>query len=609
MRGDCGRLLGRRQRDGDGLRRAGRPRRNAGARRCARAGERGDHGGALAGSVDQPQQRQLHVRRAHVLGKAQDQRAGAQVQGGGACQPGRGAVGLDAHALPGHLGDAIARKVPDRVLADAEEQLPALGGRGAVRQHGLGPLGGRQFHYGGIWRGDLPDSGAGQVGQARTPDPAAAGCSNADLRQVDPGRIDGLGKPQAELAGVQVEDRDHRGRQRGWVGVAGDVERQILAAGKLVSRQVADGIALDIQADGRGRRVGAGNPGKVAVVQDEHHRCAAASAVRAAHGGAGKRRPARAVVTLDRKPRRVDGLRVDVLVEPHGERPGGKVEQGARLRILRAARQHWRGGVGPDRQRGGIRRIDGRRRPARQVRERGFGGRQPHRRAGQMRGNSGRLLGGRQRDDDRPRRVRRERQLRVRPRPRRVRPRGRRRAQKPDAERLQRLAGGAPRNLQPLRACRRRIDVLVEPHGQRAGPQVQLGRPSCVERRAGAVGQHLKRRRSRIVRVVRQVGERAGGHFQARVGIGGQGQHGGPLALRKRHLKGRRADGVQVALQRRELYEIDAGGRPGGGRRACKLNSWRRCAGSPSKRRVEGHGRRRVDVLVQVDQDRPGIQV
>ena len=333
MRGDCGRLLGRRQRDGDGLRRAGGPRRNAGARRCARAGKRCEHEGSAA-DIGEPRPLQIHVRRAHVLREAQYERAVAQVQGLGPGQPWSGAVGRDIHSLPGHLGDAVARQVPDRVLADAEEQLPALGGRGAVRQHGLGPLGGRQFHYGGIWRGDLPDSGAGQVGQARTPDPAAAGCSNADLRQVDPGRIDGLGKPQAELAGVQVEHRDHRGRQRGPVGVARDVERHAESPAELVARQVANGIAFDVQADGRGRRVGIGDSQKMGVRQaaDHHHR-----AVGALCRGACKRRPIRVGCAFDYKPRRVDRLGADMLVKYNGERSGGKVEQGARIRRILAA--------------------------------------------------------------------------------------------------------------------------------------------------------------------------------------------------------------------------------------------------------------------------------
>ena len=336
VRGNCGRLLGGRQRDGDRLRRAGGPHRSSGARGRARAGERGEHrdsAAAAAAAVDQPQPRQLHVRRAHVFGKAQDQRAVVQVQGRGAGQAGRRRVALDAHAPPRHLGDAVARKVPDRALADAQEQLPALGGRGAVRQHGLGPLGGRQHHHGGIRRGALPGRGAGQAGKSpRRPAPAsAAGRRNADLRRVDPCRIDRLGKPQAELAGVQVQHGDHRGRQRGRVGVARDVELHVGSPAKPVARQVADCAGLDVQADGRGRRVGGGNSRKVGVRQAaDHHR----RAVGALRRGACKRRPIRGGGAFDYKPRRVDGPGVDVLVEYNGERPGGKVEQGERIRPL-----------------------------------------------------------------------------------------------------------------------------------------------------------------------------------------------------------------------------------------------------------------------------------
>ena len=517
MRGNCGRLLGGRQRDGDRLRRAGGPHRSSGARGRARAGERGEHrdsAAAAAAAVDQPQPRQLHVRRAHVFGKAQDQRAVVQVQGRGAGQAGRRRVALDAHAPPRHLGDAVARKVPDRALADAQEQLPALGGRGAVRQHGLGPLGGRQHHHGGIRRGALPGRGAGQAGKSpRRPAPAsAAGRRNADLRRVDPCRIDRLGKPQAELAGVQVQHGDHRGRQRGRVGVARDVELHVGSPAKPVARQVADCAGLDVQADGRGRRVGGGNSRKVAVVEDEHRRCAARPAVGAARAGAGKRRPARAVAPLYHKPRRVDRLRVDMLVECNGERPGGKVEHGERIGHVLAAPQPRPDSILGDRQPRGAGRIDGVRRVARQVRERAGAGGQPQCRACRMRGDGRRLLGGRQRDDDGPRRVGGKRQRRIRPRPGLVRPRRRRRAEKRNARRLQR-AGGSPCQRQLPRVGRRRIGVLVEPHGQRAGPQVQHGRPARVDRRACAVGPHLEERRAGIVCVVRQVGERAGGHF------------------------------------------------------------------------------------------------
>ena len=193
-----------------------------------------------------------------------------------------------------------------------------------------------------------------------------------------------------------------------------------------------------------GRPVGRCNARGVGGIELDDDRRAVRAA--AARRGAVQPDARRAVGALDVQARRVGRPRVDVLVELECECAGRKVEQG------RIGPEHGRHGVGSDGQRDRRRRTG---RVARQVLER----------AG-LRGQPSRAA----RDAGRDGRV---------PLRRRQRHRGRRRAgggvrdgHRGAGQRVEYCGGGGGRQRQQGRHRRSRIDVLVEPHRERAVAQV-----------------------------------------------------------------------------------------------------------------------------------------
>ena len=340
----------------------------------------------------------------------------------------------------------IVGLVPDGPLAHGQEDgAPSAGSAaGRVRDDDGRLLGRRKRYYHHVGGG----GGARRLKRrGRAPEPNRRGARGAagkrHLRRVDVGQ-DGLGKLHAQRAAVQVQLGRRRADEFGGRAVRRDPQWHVLGAGKRVARHVKDGAGPNVEPDRRGRSVGRGDRPHVGGRQHEDDRGAVAPAV--ARRGAVERGPLPAAVVLDVQSRRVGRPRVDVLVECDPEGARLQVEKG------RIGPEHGRHGVGSDGQRDRRRRTG---RVARQVLER----------AG-LRGQPSRAA----RDAGRDGRV---------PLRRRQRHRGRRRAgggvrdgHRGAGQRVEYCGGGGGRQRQQGRHRRSRIDVLVEPHRERAVAQV-----------------------------------------------------------------------------------------------------------------------------------------
>ena len=266
---------GARERDQDGLRRAGGL--GAGLRRRL-----------------QRQQAQARGRRVDVLVERERERAGAEVQ---PCRPAvaarRGPVRRHVDGAASHGADPVVRQVLDGPLFDAEQDIPVR--RGQVGQGRPGALLERE-RYGhriGRARNSLGPRAAERNGCAAGR--ASARRRQRHRRQVHSGRIDGLCEPRAERPVVKVQARPALARQGRRGRVACDVDGHIGVGVVPVARQVEERVGPYVEAGRRCRRIGRVDRIQVRIRKVERDD----RAVPRARNGAGKRRGRPALRALD----------------------------------------------------------------------------------------------------------------------------------------------------------------------------------------------------------------------------------------------------------------------------------------------------------------------
>ena len=592
----CGLCVGR-ERDGYGVRvRARRGGKGSRPRPCRRAGQ--GHGRRRCAWPDPPHGhgRRIRARGRDVLVEPQRQHAGSQVKDGrlrAGAQQRRGAV----VSRDGRGQVDPVRMVAEQVVDGAGRRGEFKAARRGMGQRSRGLLRARQAQL-------YPVRGLSARRQQQVRACQAvlqgirAGRRQAHVRYGGTGGIDVFVKPQDDVAVAQVDRcacRDGAGR------VAGVHERDAheplnAVAGKVgqrAGRQVGKAHRPLVAEYGRvlRRRRVDNDPVRVRAGQ------AGAGIGPVRHGrrvGAGKGRHACGVGALDGHARREHGRRVGKLVQAERQRSRCQVEHRQRLQ-LRPCR------VGKDHEGGG--RRGRRQRVAGKIRERARRGGQGQ--AGsrrRYRGKGPRLLRVREPDYGRVGAVRSGRQA------------GGGRASAGKGQGPARRGGAAAaagrHKGQPRHVGRAGIDVLAEPHGQRAGPHVKDGRARRVERGRDAVGYDGQAGRRSCAaaparnRIAGQVGHGAVRDYeQGRVGKPDQGRRldcGG----QGRGLAGRQADANRVGVCRLRRDKPGRIAEP----HAVPAVAVARAVdyGHVDQRQVRGAG---VDVLVKVDLESPLAEV